>query len=202
MSRCIISLSLFDFLWVVPKTLHEENSESCGTSHESSIGWEFSELGNFYPLGPAWHHTPVLCGPRSIPDNRERQKASMSPAVGIYYSPCFQHQFLQFLQLLNLEMKKNPAVRKWQKSFSSLNCTTWLENGKPVSSSEGGIAEMSGPRSRERIMTNGSKTSIEQATIREKHMDMQWLEDILHNFSRLKMTYIRYICSTRQRILI
>lgn len=162
-----------DFPWVVPETSPEEHS---GSWHFSS---EFqAEEPLSMPLGPASHS--VLCGFRSIPaDSRGRQKASMNPAAAIHYSPCFWNQFLQFLQLLKLERKKNPAGRKWQTSISSLNCTTWFERGKPVSCSEGGAAERSGPRGKEKARATEDKSLVRtghkkrtQARVRvERHSD-------------------------------
>ena len=89
-----------------------------------------------------------------------------------------------FLQLLKLERKKNPAMRKRQKSTSSLNCTTWLERGKPVSCSEVGAAERSCPRARRRPERERIKASSKQAT-RKRHRDMCRLKDTLTNLLRL-----------------
>lgn len=148
MGRCIISLSLFDFLWVVPKTIHEEYSGSCGTSHESSRlrvfrTWELLSI----PLAPASY--PVLCEFRSIPeDNRERQKSFHESSGRRLSQSLLLAPVPVISSALNLKRKKNLAVRKRQKSVSSLNYTNWFESGKLVSSSEVGIAEKSGLRAR------------------------------------------------------
>lgn len=64
-------------------------------------------------------------------------------------------------------------------SISSLNCTTWFERGKPVSCSEGGAAERSGPRGKEKARATEDKSLVRtghkkrtQARVRvERHSD-------------------------------
>lgn len=63
MGKWVTSLSPFDFLWVLPKTLHEGYPGSCGSSPESYTGSGFSELQNCCAAGPV-----VLSSPEDNPE--------------------------------------------------------------------------------------------------------------------------------------
>lgn len=117
------------------------------------FSWEFQAKGFrtwellSIPLAPASY--PVLCEFRSIPeDNRERQKSFHESSGRRLSQSLLLAPVPVISSALNLKRKKTLAVRKRQKSVSSLNYTNWFESGKLVSSSEVGIAEKSGLRAR------------------------------------------------------
>ena len=155
MDRCITSLSIFDFLWVVPKTLHEEYSGSYGTSHESYTGWGFQNLGNVilsFKICTLSH--PGTLWSREHPWGKQGKKklpwVQQEASIRILAPGTSSYNFFSFWfwrgRRICLWGNGRHAVSLWNAQPGQ---RVW--NQLP---SEVGIAVTLGPRARERFRTN------------------------------------------------